>query len=79
MGGGPEPGGRVAGVHDPRILLPTKGDKIELSTDDLYQMSMDDLIALGNQIVLAPAVELESCQNKEQVICRLLQSSINPN
>jgi len=42
-------------------------------------MSMDDLIALGNQIVLAPAVELESCQNKEQVICRLLQSSINPN
>jgi hypothetical protein len=42
-------------------------------------MSMDELIVLGNQIVLAPDVEIESCQSKEQMICRLLQSSINPN
>lgn len=42
-------------------------------------MSMDELIALGNQIVLAPDVVLESCHSKEQVIARLLQSAINPN
>lgn len=40
-------------------------------------MKEPDLIQLANSIVLSPGIEIESCKDKDQLICRILRSATN--
>jgi hypothetical protein len=40
-------------------------------------MSEEDLIRLANSIVLSPGIDVESCRDKEQLVCRILRSATN--
>lgn len=58
-------------------MWPGKGDVVELTVEDLRGMKEKDLIRLANSIVLSPGIEIESCKDKDQLICRILRSATN--
>lgn len=40
-------------------------------------MSNEEVSRLANNIVLAPGIELDTCQDRDQLICRVLRSAID--
>jgi hypothetical protein len=56
---------------------PAGDDVVELSVEDLRKMPEEDLVRLANSIVLSPGLEIESCKDKDQLICRILRSATN--